>query len=93
MDTLEQRLRSTRRRLARGQALPPEAVHPCRLVLTAKKGTNGKVLNVRCECMAGTQAPPGRHHYAYDPVGEAPDLPAAVALWTAHRDSRSAGHG
>jgi hypothetical protein len=63
-------------------------VYPCEMRLTIKKGSNGKTLNVRCRCMAGTHADPSRRFCNYDPIGEAGSLDEAKALWRAHADSR-----
>ena len=54
--------------------------------LTAKKSTNGRVLNVRCRCMAGTSCEPSRRYCNYDPIGEARSLEEAQDLWRRHTE-------
>jgi hypothetical protein len=80
----------TRKRLrARGPApAVPAAAIPCALVVTGKHGTNGKVLNVRCRCQAGTRKTPAERFFGYDMIGEAASLAEAAALWRAWHAER-----
>jgi hypothetical protein len=68
----------------------PPQVFPCELRLTARKDSNGKILNVRCRCMAGTNCEPSRRYCNYDIIGEAGSLEEAKALWRRHTGSKSA---
>lgn len=65
---------------------PPLAI-PCELVLTFAPGTNGRQLNVRCRCMAGTVNIPRPRFWGYDPIGQASSIEQAKQLW------RGNGHG
>jgi hypothetical protein len=49
-----------------------------------RKGGNGKVLNVRCACMAQTREWPSPRFTGYDILGTAGSLAEAVALWREH---------
>jgi hypothetical protein len=73
----------TRRRLAAQRPAPeePAAVIPCALAVTGKHGSNGKILNVRCRCQAGTRKTPKERFFGYDLIGEAASLTEAAALW------------
>jgi hypothetical protein len=76
----------------------PVAALPCELVLTfctraGSDGRNGKVLNVRCRCMAGTRNVPSARYYAYDTLGEASSLPGARRLWDEHLAGKQAARG
>lgn len=65
---------------------------PCRMVLTLSRNGNG-LLNVRCECMAGTvNKRPGRY-YNYEPLGERLDFQQARDLWKAHLETKGEDHG
>jgi hypothetical protein len=69
----------------------PVAQLPCELVLTNKPNHNGKVLIVRCRCMAGTiSTSPSRRFFNYDPLGEATSLKEAGQLWREHHAARVA---
>lgn len=59
------------------------------LSLTAVKGSNGRRLRVRCECMSGVA--PGRKvdpRTAYDDLGEVDTIAAARDLHTTHKEAR-----
>lgn len=62
----------------------PPVKQPHELVVTGKKGKagNGKILVVRCRCMAEINCK--RNYYNYDPLGEVTSLPAAVAMYNQH---------
>jgi len=81
----------TKRRVARsGPAQDqPLAVIPCELVTSMQHGSNGKVLNVRCRCMAGTIKAPAARYYNYDMLGEAKSLAEARLLWDDHVTARA----
>lgn len=65
---------------------------PCRMVLSLARNGNG-LLNVRCECMAGTvRKRPGRY-YNYDPLGTALTFPEARVVFDAHLASKGDDHG
>lgn len=83
-------LSQARQRLrARGPARPaPAAAIPCAIAVTGKHGTNGRVLNVRCRCQAGTRDVPKERFFGYDPIGETRSLAGAVALWRAWHAGR-----
>lgn len=82
----EQIRRTAQRQAGRRRSVQDKPVYqaPCELVVSAKKGSNGKVLVVRCRCMAGTESPPARRFYQYDALGEASSLTQARELWDAH---------
>ena len=61
---------------------PPGTWQACELVVTAKTGTNGKVLRVKCKCMAQVQIP--SLLTPYDWIEEVGTLAAAVRVWKAH---------
>lgn len=67
--------------------VPDGVTNPCRLVLTAARGTNGKLLRVRCECMAQVVLVEAVRPYTnYDVIGETRGgLEAALELWRAHQ--------
>lgn len=78
-----------RGRARRRQGPQPEpAVVPCEIVLSMAKGSNGRVLNVRCRCMAGTVHVPSRRFVNYDLLGQASSLDEALWLWREHRERR-----
>lgn len=60
---------------------------PCKIVLTFARGSNGKVMHVRCRCMAGTASEPSERFYVYDPIGQAGSIEEAKRMW------KDAGHG
>jgi hypothetical protein len=59
---------------------------PHKLILTGKKGSNGKILIVRCKCMAEFICKD--NYFNYDPLGEASTLTEALKLYDAHREKR-----
>jgi hypothetical protein len=65
----------------------PVVVLPCQIVLTGARGSNGKVLHVRCRCMAGTVGATAQRYYAYDVIGQAGTVEEALELWKGN------GHG
>ena len=74
---------------ARGPALPvPAAAIPCAITVTGKHGTNGRLLNVRCRCQAGTRTVPRERFFGYDPIGEAATIAEAAVLWRAWHEQR-----
>lgn len=70
------------------QAVLPVII-PCALRLSAKAGSNGKVLNVRCQCMAGTLGIPSERFTGYDVLAEAKSLAEARLLWDEHVAARA----
>jgi hypothetical protein len=69
---------------AAGMASLPWLSQPCEIVLSGARGSNGRVLHVRCRCMSGVR---GRNFFAYDAIGQAVSIPQAVEMW------KEAGHG
>lgn len=68
--------------------VPDGVGSPCEIVITAKTGTNGKVLRVRCKCMAQVNLPPNGRYYQYDWLAEGEmSLDEAVRIWKEHRDA------
>lgn len=53
------------------------------LVITAKPNTNGRVLTLRCRCMAEYRNV-SRRYYNYDPFAETGSLDEAVRLYDEH---------
>lgn len=69
----------------------PPVVLPCEMVLTFVQRSNGRLLNVRCRCMAQTVGKPrSERFYNYDPLGQAEGLEAALELFRKHVADRSA---
>ena len=69
----------------------PEIVIPCVMVLSLARNGNG-LLNVRCECMAGTvNKRPGRY-YNYDTLGERLTFAQARDLYAAHLAAKGEDH-
>jgi hypothetical protein len=95
MSVLEDQISRVGRDVRRGRSVldHPVVVPECELVVTYKRGSQYKVLVVRCRCMAGTRNVPARGHYAYDALGEVPsgELGAVKSLYREHLASRSAG--
>jgi hypothetical protein len=85
LDRSIQRMKAAQRR--RGNAPPsppsgPQLRNPCELSLTGTPDSNGRLLRVRCRCMAGYRS--SRKHHGYDHLGDAPTLLDAVRMWRAH---------
>lgn len=59
--------------------------HPCVFRYALAPRTNGRLLNVRCECMAETRGRPSPRFYVWDTLGQADSLQSAIALWEEHR--------
>lgn len=57
--------------------------NPCELVLTMNRGSNGRLIVVRCRCMALYGA--SRRNYNYDHLGIVSNLAEVRALWAEHR--------
>jgi hypothetical protein len=53
------------------------------LIITAKANSNGRILVVRCKCMAEYRDV-SRRYYNYDPLGEAHSLDEVKSLYDAH---------
>ena len=77
-------MQRARERIRAGYTMRPPAEFPCRIVLTLARNGNG-LLNVRCECMAGTVNKPKSRFYNYDVLGRRLTLAEARELWEAHR--------
>ena len=58
------------------------------MVLTLARNGNG-LLNVRCECMAGTVNKPRPRYYNYDALGERLTFSQARDLWAIHVADRA----
>lgn len=72
-----------------GRPERPVPRRPCVLSLTAVKGSNGKKLRVRCECMSGVD--PRKRvdpRTPYDDLGEVDTIAAARELHTTHQEAR-----
>jgi hypothetical protein len=70
----------------------PVAVLPCRMVLSLARNGNG-LLNVRCECMAGTVNRPSSRYYNYDTLGESLTIDQARNLFEVHLAAKGEDHG
>lgn len=60
-----------------------EPEHELVLTCPANKRGNGKILVVRCKCMAEYRSV-SRRYYNYDPLGEVTSLADAIALYQQH---------
>ena len=87
----DQVIRAARKQYAERGPAPagPAAAIPCALAVTGKRHANGKVLNVRCRCQAGTRKVPRERFFGYDPIGEAATIAEAAALWRAWHEQRA----
>lgn len=79
---------SYRHRFAREKPSPRSSTHLQQtpehaMVITGKRNTNGKVLVVRCTCMAEYRRVKTTY-YNYDPLGEVTSLQAAKELYSQH---------
>ena len=54
-----------------------------KMIVTAKKGSNGRVLRVRCKCMAEYRNV-SDHYYNYDPLGDVKSIDEALKLYKEH---------
>lgn len=73
-----------RRRSEPGKLHEPEQSNPCRMILTLPVGIshNGRIVRVRCACMAEYKTNP--NYYNYDHLGDALSLEDAHAIWQGH---------
>lgn len=79
-------VRKTRQRLLRRPQRPPREPrppNPCLLVLTGVRGSNGRLLRVRCRCMAEPRSSVTRY-FAYDDLGVVATTHEAKILWDKH---------
>jgi hypothetical protein len=84
-------LDNARSRIRAGVQMRPVAELPCRMVLSLARNGNGLV-NVRCECMAGTVNRPRPRYYNYDTLGERITFAQARELWEDHKLTKGDDH-
>ncbi|SRR5216684_8829351 len=86
--SIEEQIARMRSRLRMGPRkevrLQSEPEH--KLILSGKQGSNGKILNVRCKCMA-EYANIRDSYYMYDLLGEASSIKQAAAIYKAHLEN------
>jgi hypothetical protein len=63
-------------------AQPIKAPHE--ILVTGKPHSNGRVLRVRCLCMAQTNWIPSRRYYSYDWIAEVTSLQEAQKVFNQH---------